>query len=765
MAAPETRAASFYQFDLQQGSLSQCLNTIAQTADIYIAVDSRLIANKACTGFSLSLSAEQALARVLSESGLYYQQMGDTHYVVKGEDGAFQEQPGPTEIRVSFSLPDKNTTLFTPLPDWQEVKSQSSGIGQSVKQTPQTVSLLNPKVFQSFNQTDLGEVLRLSPGIYSTSSSRTGNREFRARGNILNPFLIDGQPFADANFAVSELDSAYFHLFEVNRGTNGIQQDNGINSASVNLLPKPAIDKALVDISASHGELLSHRLSADLGGSLISSGALQGRLVLVEQKKQDAAEHSNRLRQGGFARLGWQLANMTKLDFYHIEQRDTQRQQSTIRPLLYSDTTPYDGPLSTNFWPSWSGRKQHLVFSQVAVQHQLSANWQANLALSKGRQYSSMLFTEPYGYPDVQSLTIAFGAYRQILDFQADKSELALTGKVLLYTLPMDLSVAMSSTSNHSQQHIDLMEYDGLSSMEPGSYKVKERDQSAPETVLDRYINVLRYQIDSVKLASRISLTESTQLSASVRHNRSRYHVDSTLLVERDSSSYNNLYLGISQSIGDAQLYANYADIVDFRSGYISMLDIILLPNRFVSTELGIKVDLWQRQGQLSISTYQSQPKRFGFTTDLGYAKQAGWEAELTYQKDALQLSLAYARQHSTELINTNVQFPENLYRLTLGYSLAFLSYDMMLGAAVEGESRQDYLLPSYVDRNQIPVSQPASWRLNAYYKWQVSPNTTLTFSLKNVLDKGYFDGVDVSRGWASYGAPRQLTLTFDQHF
>ncbi|WP_343841783.1 TonB-dependent siderophore receptor [Bowmanella denitrificans] len=765
----EAWAESIYPFDLQQGSLSQCLNTIARTANIYISVDSQLIADKPCTGFSQRLSAQQALKKVLSESGLHYQQVGDVHFVVQGEAGVSQGQGGPTEIRVTFSLPDKQTTLFTPLSDWQDVTSSSSGIAQSVKQLPQTVSLVNPKTFLSFSQTDLGEVLRSSPGIYSTANAITGNREFRARGNLLNPFLIDGQPFAESNFAVSELDAGYFNLFEINRGTNGVQQDNGVNSASVNLLPKPASEEVFLDLSASYGELLNRRLSADIGGALLNSSKLMGRLVMVEQKQQDAADHSHNIRSGGYGRLTWHLSDALKLDFYHIEQQDQQRERSKIRPLLYADLTPYDGPLSTNFWPNWSGGEQHLGFSHFLLEHQLNSTWRARLSLSKAIQKSDMLFQEFNSFPDRQTLSMAYWAYQQQLHYKTYKGSISLDGEISLYSLPVDISLTASSTDSRSFQRLNEMDYQGMLVIQHHSFEALNRDEPLPDNVLASYINDLRVKVDSIKLASLISLTTSTRLSASVRRNHSRYLVDSSIFfgeTEEDNSQYNNLYLGISQAIGEIQLYASYTDIVDFRSGYLSMLNIGLLPVRHISTELGIKADFWQRKGQLSLSAYQSRPQKFGLAPDITYNKQAGWEAEFRYQNQAIQINLAYARRHSVQSAdNANVQFPDTLYRATVGYSLPWKALNMTFGAAIEGESRQHYLLRTFIDTNRVNVSQPASWRLNAYYKWQFGEGSALTLSIKNVLDKGYFDGVDLVRGWAAYGAPRQITLTIDQHF
>ncbi|MBN7820582.1 TonB-dependent siderophore receptor [Bowmanella yangjiangensis] len=767
--ASKVRAEPYYAFELKKGDLRQCLTAIAQRANVFISADSRLIADKSCSGFTLRLSAEQALAKVVTEAGLRYQQVGEAHFVIQSDKISTGEPGAPTEIRLTFSLPDKHTALFTPLPDWQEATSQSSGITQSLKQTPQTVSLVDPRAFQSFSQTDLGEVLRASPGIYSTSNAITGNREFRARGNLLNPFLVDGQPFAESNFAVSELDAVYFDLFEINRGTNGIQQDNGVNSASVNLLPKPASDSRFLDLSAGYGELLSRRLSADLGGTLLAPSGLTGRLVMVDQKQQDAAEYSRNIRSGGYGRLTWQLSDATTLDFYHIEQHDKQQERSKIRPLLYADLSPYDGPLSTNFWPSWSGGAQRLAFSHLLLEHQLNLVWRVRLSLSKARQKSDILFQEFDSFPDRQSLSLSYWAYQQKLHYKADKSVLSLDGELELYSLPVSISLTASSTYSRSLQHLNEMDYQGQLVMQPGSFKVLNRDQPVPDSVLASYINDLRVKVDSIKLASLIRLSESTQISVSVRRNHSQYAADSSIFfgeTDKDKSQYNNLYLGISQAIGDIQLYASYTDIVDFRSGYLSMLNIGLLPTRHISSELGMKADLWQRKGQFSLSAYQSRPQKFGLAPDLTYANQAGWEAEFRYQGQAVQVNMAYARRHSQQpMDNFSVQFPDTLYRANLAYALPWTRLNLALGAAIEGESRQHYLLRTFIDSNRVEVTQPASWRLNAYCTWQINGDSALTLSVKNVLDKGYFDGVDLVRGWAAYGAPRQVAITFDQHF
>ncbi|GAB2910613.1 TonB-dependent siderophore receptor [Rheinheimera gaetbuli] len=757
------------QYDIAEGRLGECLNALARTASIFVAADASLTAGKRCQPLSDELTTEQALSRLLIGSGLRYQQIGAQHYVLKPLAELTATAKGPTEIVVSFSLPSMAAISSMPEPDWQQTTSESSGIRQTVKQTPQAVSILNTAAYQPFNQTDLGEVLRSSAGIYSTANSFTGNREFRARGQLLNPFMIDNQPFADANFAVSDLDIVYFDLLEINRGTNGIVQDNGSNSASVNLRPKEADKTVARQGGISLGDQLKYRISADITGAVLNRQDLSGRAIVVAQQQQDAADYSDNLRYGALARLSWDLDTNTKLDLYHIAQHDRQQQRSKIRPLLYADLTHFDGPLSTNFWPVWSGAQQSMSFSRLIARQQLASQWQSSLHISRASQQQTALVPDVTGYPDRQTLSLSFGALDNHFEFSADKVALTLNGAFLMSDFPVDVSITASSAWHQNYQLLQLMDYQATTVLNPNSFAALYRNQTRPTAVADTFVNDSHYRVSGLKLAGRIALTDSTLLSASVRRNHSRYSNKGSFAADTERTQYTNLYLGLSQAIGAAQWYASYANTVDFRQGYLSMLDLIVSPVRFTSWETGIKVDFWQQRGRFNVSAYRSSQRNYAQLVPESFPVQSGWEAGFAYQGTWLQLNASYSRNFTATQPDTiaarQFQFPDTLYRLMLSGSLDRVIAGSTLGIGVEGETRQRFELPAFSRRQPVAVSQPASWRLNSYYRIATGNGRVFTLSIKNLLDKAYFDGVDINRGWAAYGAPRHFAFSFEQQF
>ncbi|MFT5546317.1 MAG: outer membrane receptor for ferric coprogen and ferric-rhodotorulic acid [Rheinheimera aquimaris] len=756
-------------YHIRAAQLSECINQLAQAANVFVAFDARLTADKRCKTLSEELTVGQALSRVLSDSGLVFEQVGNRHFVIKPIALAVNSVKAPTEIVVSFTIPKAVSELFTPELDWMEQSSASSGISQTVKQTPQSVTIFNPAKFEPFNQSDLGEVLRSSAGIYSTANAFTGNREFRARGQLLNPFMIDNQPFADANFAVSELDMAYFDVLEITHGTNGVVQDNAVNSASVNLTPKSASGLPAITGTVSSGQLLAHRLSADITGPLTSHWPLYGRAVVVAQQQQDAAEHSENTRYGALLRLSGKLGADTAVDLYHIAQEDRQQQRSKIRPLLYADLTHYDGPLSTNFWPTWSGAEQKMAFSRLSVRQPLTEQWHSRVDISHAGQQQQTLLPDVFGYPDKQQLSLSFGAMSNYFKFSADKVALSLDGSLQMVDMPLDISLAASRAWHRNYQQLQLMDFQGSVRLDPDTFRAMTSNQTAPQFVADSFVNDLDYQTHSLRVSGRIALTNTTLLSATVRRNHSRYNSKGTFALGTEQTQYHNVYIGVSQRIDNAQLYASYADSVDFRQGYLSKLDLIVSPVRFASIEAGLKMDFWQQRCQLSISGYHSSQRRFMSQPGELQPDRHGWDASISYQTSWLQFNASYSRNFSASpsenQIGQTVQFPDSLYRLTVSAALDTLSQDSTVGVAVEGETRQQYKVPAFSGQQWQVVSQPASWRLNSYYRLALGQASLVTLSVKNLLNKAYFDGVDINTGWAAYGAPRHLAITFEQQF
>lgn len=192
--------------------------------------------------------------------------------------GTSQPEPGIEELVIK----GKYTT--------NEQLDTATGLGLTLYETPQSVSVMTSQRIQDQNLRSLTDVVRNAAGVSSISTDSSRNR-FSARGFGIDNYQIDGIPMtwsSGGDAGETQSDTALYERIEVVRGATGLLTGAGNPSASINLVRKHADSKVLTgSANISVGKWDTYNATADVGTALNSSGSVRGRAV-VSYKQGDS---------------------------------------------------------------------------------------------------------------------------------------------------------------------------------------------------------------------------------------------------------------------------------------------------------------------------------------------------------------------------------------------------------------------------------------------------------------------------------------------
>ncbi|PUA28775.1 MAG: TonB-dependent siderophore receptor [Cellvibrio sp. 79] len=158
----------------------------------------------------------------------------------------------------------------------------ATGLGLTIQETPQSVSVLTFERMQDQNITSVLDAVNNAVGVSSAEVDNIRN-DFYARGFKIDSYQIDGVPTSwslggDASETVA--DTVIYERIEFVRGATGLMTGIGDPSASINLVRKHANSSELTGfVNVGTGSWDKRTAAADVSAGLNESGSVRGRLV------------------------------------------------------------------------------------------------------------------------------------------------------------------------------------------------------------------------------------------------------------------------------------------------------------------------------------------------------------------------------------------------------------------------------------------------------------------------------------------------------
>ncbi len=785
-AADAADAASVQAYRIPAGALDQALTGFAAQAGISLTMPPALVLGKTSTGLHGSFAVREGLARLLAGSGLE---------AVGGPGGAFALRPAASSPGAAQALPAVTVTARA------ERSATTEGTGSyttaatgaatrmelSLRETPQSVTVVTRQQMDDQAVTRLEDVLNLSPGVVvrnkSTDDGDGSNSLYTyARGAQITNYQIDGMPTTAGGLGA---DMAAYDRVEVVRGATGLLNGAGNPAAAVNLVRKRPTQDFAGSVQASVGNWDRQRVEADVSGPLTADGRVRGRLVGVAQDNHSYIDRLHDERSLAYGVLEVDLAPGSLLTVGASAQRDRingAAYWAGVGNGLWSDGTVIQYDRSFNPAAEWSyfHRDTRELFASLA--QRLDNGWQAQLALrSLDRTVDELLGYAGRGYPNQATgagtrLWVNYWPYtekHQVLDAYASgpfqwlgrQHDAVLGATAARHVRTDDSYPNWSGPTGYDPTVPNIHQWNGTAAR-PDFSGTYQGNYSTTTSQFGVFGSARFKPADglAVIVGSRVNQWKE---DARWTDNSHAIRQESGVLVP---------YLGVVLDL-DAQhtVYASHTGIFNPQTSQ-NASGQYLEPERGSNRELGLKSSFFGGRLNTSVAVFQARKDKLAVedgsnltpSGEQAYVavdntRTRGYELEVSgalQPRWQIQAGFTHAVARTSDGARLLTDTPDNLAKLSTSYRFSGALEALTLGGGLTWMGRT-YSLKAYPVGNPTTAEQSAWATLDAMARYAFTPQLSLVLNVKNLTDKKYF----ASTKTLVYGAPRSVQLTARYQF
>jgi outer membrane receptor for ferric coprogen and ferric-rhodotorulic acid len=447
---------------------------------------------------------------------------------------AFAAEPEPAK--------DSKTLETIRVEATAEATSTAAKLPLSLRETPQSVTVVTRARLDDQNLQSLQEVLDNTPGIY-TYAWDTERVIFTARGFVIDNLMYDGVP-AETNFSTDSIDetidTAMYEKIEIVRGATGLMTGAGSPSASVNLFRKHADSQELAsNLGFTAGSWNDYRVDADIATPLTSDGSVRARFVGVYQDTESFQDLYNKEKVVFYGIVDADLSENTRLSV-GVDFQDNKPQSNTWGsfPLFLADGSPADWPRSVTTATDWAFWDRKTTSAFAEVQHSFENGWSLSSTLNWRRFEEDLALFYVYGFPDpVTGEGLEPYAYRSDSEISSLALDVHATGAVNLFGRDHELVVGYNGSKAENTGN----EYANGELAPVGNFF--EWDGSYPEPVFDTsgfLLQDINSRQNGFYVAGRFVLTDQLKAVAGARY--STWETDHFYLYDSPDVTFHEEY-------------------------------------------------------------------------------------------------------------------------------------------------------------------------------------------------------------------------------
>ncbi|RBQ30498.1 TonB-dependent receptor [Arcobacter sp. FW59] len=332
-------------------------------------------------------------------------------YIIENPQSSYKKV-GKTYILDEVSVKEGMEDSYTRTQD-----NSATGMNLSLKETPQSVSVITSKRMEDQQLNNLVDVLKNTTGVYVNSQyGNVASAYIYSRGYEIKNYQIDGTL---TTFPISyrsgneNINTAIYDSVSVVRGATGLLTGAGDPSGSINLVRKKPTKEFQASLEAQTGRWDKYRGVADIGGGFNEDGSIRGRFIAVHD-------------QGGF----WHpLLDRQNSTLYGIVEADLgdkttvsasyERTEAKNNASYGTNTTSGDNfrfsytGLTTNVnkytWnvSDWSNNERISDKYILSLNHHINDSWKVDATYNYSKANSKNKFSTASSLdPIVDSMTI-----------------------------------------------------------------------------------------------------------------------------------------------------------------------------------------------------------------------------------------------------------------------------------------------------------------------------------------------------------------------
>lgn len=767
------------ELDLPAQPLAVTLKQLASQAGVTLAVDDRLVARRSAPALKGTFAIDEALRRSLAGSGLVVQRSGDVWLIMENQPSAALDLQATTISSDLVSTATEGTGSYT-------ARAVTLGKGtQSLRETPQSVSVITRKQMDDRNFTSLDQVLYSAPGI-TLQTRNFGDHQYNSRGFELgaDAYLVDGMPgVIHSPTGWMTPDTAVYDRVEILRGAAGLLVGNGNPGGAVNLVRKRPTAEPHFSVTTRAGSNDFYRMDLDGSGALNESRTLRGRALVAYEDRQYFYDREASRKPLFYGIVEADLNDDSTLSVGLRRQTSVTTGYSIFGLPRYSNGKALDVSRSTSLAQDWNRHESEQTEVFADLEYRLSDDWTSKTSLTRAEGGFDQRSALPQGAinPATNTGSRLFRTLYRNDDVTNTGIDSNLSGNFEAFGLRHTLMVGgnWSREGQYSKTaNINTGAGAGAIDVFNPNHQVLARPtrngwtaiNDSTETRYGVYGNTRLYLSEplSVVLGGRLSWyeyeTEETRTGAKAGNRQDHEFTP---------------FVGVIYDLNEQwSWYASYADIFQPQSDYRTQAGSLLDPAVGVNYETGIKGELYEGRLNLSAALFYIKQDDVAALDPSGAICPDNID-QSCYLNSEIQRSKGYELEASGELLSgwqlaagytfnqtskasggpTDYQTPKHLLRASTTYQLPGALNRLTVGGAVSAQS--GYSTDTYGPE----VSNSGRAVYDALATWKIDQNWTVGLDAKNLFDKKYYKSVGELRRGNYYGDPRSYMLTLRGEF
>lgn len=643
----------------------------------------------------------------------------------------------------------------------------ATGLDLSLRQTPQSVTVVTAQQMEQFALTDANQLLATLPGI-NVESVETDRTYYNSRGFDIINFQVDGvgQPL-DWGLQTGAFDVALFERIEAVRGANGMMTGTGNPSATINYIRKRPTKDFRASASAGYGSWNNLRLTGDVSGPLNADATVTGRLVFARTESDSYLDYYHVDRNVYSGILSWDITpKLNATAGYSQQDNLVDGNNWGALPLLWSDGTLIDYDVSATTAAPWTYWDTHNRIAFAELSYEFASGWTVKGVFTHRDYDDNAKLLYAYGSPDkTTGLGVGGMSGKYPSELKQDMLDLIANGRVNLFGREHQVVAGFNtstSKSNKWEAFADLFDYPAYQGTTvvapvepayPAEYLAEEIENKLSRAYAAIHLNITD-TFKGIVGVNAIDL-DTTGFSYGVAQVRSEQKVSPYVGAVYDLNTH-------------LTLYASYSDIFDPQS------EADINRNRLTaaegkSFEAGVKSEWLDRRLYATAAAFKSE--QYNLAEYAGYIPGTldgyyvgvdtfveGYEFEVagkitpewTVNGGWTDLSIK-----DKDGNDARTYVPRKTLKLSTSYALPYR--DARLGAALRWQGDT-----STTDLGQT-VTQEAYSVIDLTASFKVIDGLRASLNIKNAFDEKYFGSVMWTQ--AFYAPPRSLMVTLDYDF
>lgn len=656
------------------------------------------------------------------------------------------------------------------------VSNGATNLDLSIRETPQSISLVSSEQMREFGADSVNEALRLATGV-RVDEWETNRTSYSARGfDILNT-QVDGVGLPNGwGVTTGAVDAAGYEKVEVIRGANGLLTGVGNASGTINYVRKRPTNEREGRLALSYGSWNTLRAEVDYSTPFTADGTWAGRVVAAHEHGDSWLRANENSRDFFYGVVDGQVGENGTLAFgYSYQRAESDGIMWGALPFTNSDGTQREWPRSastTQEW-TWWDTTAHAAFAEYT--HHLADDWQLRLSYNWRRNTGDERMFYAFdgrgtGLDPETGLGLSGYPWGGDDEATAHLGTVTLNGTYRMFGREHEAMVGLSrarSTTDSRERTADFTS-PAWGPLPPFPYPtdaIPEPAWSEPALYSE-----LDQELTRAFAATRIALTDRFKAIVGANHARYRRSGHSYDLAFDQTTRHTSPYGGLTFDFSDTVLgYVSYSDIYQPQD-QVDENDRYLDASQGVNYEAGIKADWFDGRLLTTVAVFKADQE--GLATPTGRYNEFGMAiyAPVDVRSKGVELEAVGRLTENLDVVagytalrldglngrDTYPWVPRHAANLLLsGRVAAMPTLSWGLGGRWQGGIFN-------TEASGYRVRQDSYAVLNAFVAWDIAPDATLRLNANNLTDEKYINTLRYS---GYYGAPANYTLSLDWRF